>query len=78
MGNKGERTLGGRELGNLPKQETAPLNSRWSNVGQRNAGNGDSDGDDDGEVSLAVVRIGGNGGIGKVVRPDIYCPIAAM
>jgi len=65
------------EVGNVPKQETGPLNSRWSNVGQGNAGDGDSDGDEEG-VSLAVVRIGGNGGMGKVVRPDIYCPIAAM
>jgi len=55
---------GRRELDNLPKQETGPLNNRWSNVGQGNAGNGGSDGDD-GEVTLAVVRIGGMGGFGK-------------
>ena len=79
LDNKDEHTLGGcRELNSLPKRETGPLNSRWSNVGQGNTGNGNGGGgDDDGEVSLAVVRIGRLGGIGKVVRPDIYCPIAA-
>lgn len=64
------------EVGAQPIQsETSRLGGGWSEVGQ---GDSDDGSGDDEEADLAVVWVGEVEGTGKVVRPDIYCPIAGM